>query len=240
MLNAIVFGASSGIGCSLTKLLIKDDYKVVLVARRRERLESISSKYPENTIVKVLDVQNISETEKVFDEIINEIKEVHLIIHTSGIGHINKELDWNKEYETIKTNVLAATRIYDLAFNIFKKQRFGHLVSISSFGALRGNKEAPAYSATKSYQANYLESLYFKAKEVEGKKVFITDVRPGFIDTNMAKGDGIFWMASVEKASKQIYNAIKKKKRRVYVTKRWYLLSWVVKIVPSWLLKKLM
>jgi len=56
----------------------------------------------------------------------------------------------------------------------------------------------------------------------------------------MALGDEIFWMASLEKASKQIYKAIKRKKRRVYISKRWNLIAWVLKIVPSWLIKKVM
>jgi len=163
-----------------------------------------------------------------------------LIIHSSGIGYENPELDWQKEYDTIKTNVVGATNIYNLAFKLFKKQGFGHLVAISSIASLRGNRESPAYFASKAYQVNYLESLYFKAKEIKGGKVHITDVRPGFVDTKMALGDGIFWMASLNKASKQIYSAIKRKKRRVYISKRWNLIAWVLKIVPSWLMKKVM
>jgi short-subunit dehydrogenase len=56
----------------------------------------------------------------------------------------------------------------------------------------------------------------------------------------MALGDGIFWMASTQKACKQIFKAIQKKKRRVYITKRWNLIAWVLKIVPSWLQRKVM
>jgi short-subunit dehydrogenase len=56
----------------------------------------------------------------------------------------------------------------------------------------------------------------------------------------MALGDGIFWMAPLTKASKQIYSAIKKKRRKVYISKRWNLIAWVLKIVPSWAIKKVM
>ena len=113
-------------------------------------------------------------------------------------------------------------------------------MSISSIASLRGNRFAPSYYASKAFQVNYLESLYFKSKEIKGGKVFVTDIRPGFVDTRMALGDGVFWMASLEKASKQIYKAIKRKKRRVYISKRWILIAWVLKIVPSWLIKKVM
>ncbi|NND52713.1 MAG: SDR family NAD(P)-dependent oxidoreductase [Flavobacteriaceae bacterium] len=237
MSNAIVFGATSGIGRQLASFLVKDGYKVAITGRRQELLEEIKKEQPKAYSIYILDVQDINSTAQSFDQINQSFKTVDLIIHTAGIGFENPELDWEKEHETIKTNVLAATHIYDLAFNLFKKQGFGHLVSISSIASLRGNRHSPSYFASKAYQVNYLESLYFKAKEIKGNKVYITDVRPGYVDTRMALGDDIFWMSSLEKASKQIYNAVKRKKRTVYISRRWIMIAWVLKIVPSWLIK---
>jgi short-subunit dehydrogenase len=240
MPNAIVFGATSGIGKQLAEYLVADGYKVVITGRRLELLSEIKNNNPGSYSIKQNDVQDIDQINKVFYELLSELGSVDIIIHSSGIGYENSELDWQKEHDTLKTNVVGATRIYNLAFNLFKEQGFGHLVGISSIASLRGNRESPAYFASKAYQVNYLESLYFKAKEIKGGKVFVTDVRPGFVDTKMALGDGIFWMASLDKASRQIYSAIKRKKRRVYISKRWNFIAWVLKIVPSWLMKKVM
>ena len=240
MPNAIVFGATSGIGKQLAEFLVKDGYKVAITGRRLNLLNEIKSTNSDRYIIKQNDVQDVSQIETVFKELVSELNTIDLIIHSSGIGYENPELDWKKEYDTVKTNVLGATRIYDLAFNLFKEQGFGHLVSISSIASLRGSRGAPAYFSSKAYQVNYLESLYLKTKEIKGGKVYITDVRPGFVDTKMALGDGIFWMASLDKASKQIYSAIKRKKRRVYISKRWNIIAWALKIVPSWLMKKVM
>ncbi len=240
MQNAIVFGATSGIGKQLAKFLVQDGYTVVIIGRRQELLEDIKKTNPKAYVIKPFDVQNIEKCEQVFQDIVSELKEIHLIVHASGIGYENPELDWVKEQDTITTNVVGATRIYDLAFNLFKTQGFGHLAAISSIASLRGNRFSPSYFASKAYQVNYLESLYFKSKEIKGGKVHVTDIRPGFVDTRMALGEGIFWMASLNKACKQIYTAIKRKKRRVYISKRWQLIAWVLKIVPSWLMKKVM
>lgn len=240
MPNAIVFGATSGIGKKLASYLVADGYKVVITGRRLQILNTIKTTKPNQYFVWGNDVQNVENTEVVFKQIVEEFGSIDLVIHCSGIGYENPELDWQKEQDTLKTNVLGATLIYDLAFNLFKMQGYGHLVSISSIAALRGNRIAPAYNASKAFQVNYLESLYFKSKEIKGDKTYVTDVRPGYIDTRMALGDDIFWMASLEKASKQIYSAIKRKKRRVYISKRWILIAWVLKIVPSWLIKKVM
>ena len=240
MSNSIVFGGTSGIGKELSKKLLLDGYKVVITGRSIDLLYKLKAQYPDKVKVRQNDIQDIKQTEAIFNEIADELGTVDIIIHCSGIGYENPNLEWNKEYDTLKTNVVGATKIYDLAFLLFKKQGFGHLVGISSIASLRGNRESPAYFASKAFQVNYLESLYFKAREIKGGKVHITDVRPGFVDTKMALGDGIFWMSSLDKASNQIYLAIKRKKRRVYISKRWNLIAWVLKIVPSWLMKKVM
>ncbi len=240
MKNAVVFGATSGIGKELAALLVQDGYKVALTGRREDLLKSVTATNKLQYSYYKHDVRDIENTEKVFNCILEDLKVLHLIIHSSGIGYENATLDWEKEYDTVNTNVIGATKIYNKSFTLFKKQGFGHLVSISSIASLRGNRHAPSYFASKAYQVNYLESLYFKSKEIPGGRVYITDIRPGFVDTRMALGDDIFWMASLEKATEQIYKAIKQKKRRVYISRRWTLIAWVLKITPSWLIKKIM
>ena len=111
-------------------------------------------------------------------------------------------------------------------------------MGISSIASLRGNRASPVYFASKAFQKSYLESLYLKTKTIQSKKVFITDIRPGFVDTPMALGEKLFWMVPLEKAAKQIYTAIKKKKRVAYISKRWQLVAWLLKMIPAWLLKK--
>jgi short-subunit dehydrogenase len=238
MSNAIVFGSSSGIGKELAIRLVKNNYHVVIIARRLELLKDLRSTNTKAFTIKHLDVQDLLKTESVFNEIVEEFKTIELVIHSSGIGYVNPKLSWQLEYDTLKTNVLAATKIYDLSYDLFKKQGFGHLVSITSVASLRGNRYSPAYFASKAFQVNYLESLYFKAKEINGGKIYTTDVRPGYVDTRMALGDDIFWMVPLKKAGDQIYSAIKRKKRRVYISKRWQIIAWVLKFVPSWIMKK--
>ena len=239
MQNAIVFGATSGIGKTLTELLVKDGYRVAITGRRLVLLEALKAQFPNQILIKQNDIQEVEDVEKVFYEIVEEFKTIDLVVQSSGVAFINPKLEWDKEQQSIQTNVLGVTKLYTLAYNLFKKQQFGHLVGISSIASIRGNRSAPVYFASKAYQKAYLESLYIKTKSIKSKKVFITEIRPGFVDTDMALGDGIFWLVPLQKATNQIYTAIKKKKRVAYISKRWRLVAWVLKIVPSWLLKKL-
>jgi short-subunit dehydrogenase len=240
MKNVIVFGATSGIGKSLAEIFLKKGCKVAITGRRLEKLEAIKKLYPKQVLIKQNDIQDVAEVEKVFHEIVVAFKTIDLVIQSSGVGFVNPQLEWELQAQTINTNVLGCTKLYVLAYQLFKKQQFGHLVGISSIASIRGNRSAPDYFASKSYQKAYLESLYIKTKSIKSKKVFITEIRPGFIDTAMALGDAIFWMVPLEKASKQIYSAIQKKKRVAYISKRWFFIAVVLKIMPAWVLKKIL
>jgi short-subunit dehydrogenase len=240
MKNAIVFGATSGIGKSLTEILVKEGYRAAITGRRLPLLEALKKEFPNQIVIKQNDIQDVQDVERIFGEIVSEFGTVDLVIQSSGVGFVNPKLEWSKEEQSIQTNVLGVTKLYTLAYNLFKKQQFGHLVGITSIASIRGNRAAPVYFASKAYQKAYLESLYIKTKSIKSKAVFITEIRPGFVATAMALGEAVFWMVPLEKAANQIYDAIKSKKRVAYISKRWKLVAWGLKLSPAWFLKKML
>lgn len=235
--NAIVFGATSGIGRALSQLLVEDGYKVLITGRRLERLESLQATAPKSYVIRQHDITDVDDTGRLFEELPSTMGQVDLIIHNSGIGENNFDLEWDKDLPTLNTNVIGAARVYQLAYNYFKIQGHGHLVGITSIASLVGNRHVPAYHASKSFQSNYLESLWMKAKRTKKAKIKVTDILPGYVDTDIITGD-TFWMATLDKASRQIYAGIKKKKRRVYITRRWGLVALMIRILPPGILVK--
>lgn len=236
--KAIIIGATSGIGKELSKLLTEDGYAVGIAGRRTELLTEIEKGNPELYIINTFDITEIKNIETKLTNLTRELGGLDLLIISSGIGDTNTDLDFTIEKRTIETNVLGFTCAAAWAFNYFEKQNFGHLVAISSIAGIRGNSQVASYNATKAYQINYLEGLRQKAKKLK-MKVFVTDIRPGFVNTEMAKGEDLFWVASVEKASRQIYNAVLKKKKVVYVTKRWRLIAFILKKIPDFIYDKM-
>ncbi len=234
--NAIVFGATSGIGKELAKLLVDDGYRVAITGRREDKLKEIKASNPKKYIIKKHDVTHLEASEKVFKELSSELGSIDLIVYSSGIAEPNYNLEWEKELATLNVNVVGAVKIYGLAYNFFNQQGYGHLVGISSVAGIRGNRHVPAYFASKAFQNNYLESLWMKAKRSKSD-IYITDIVPGFVDTKMALGD-TFGMASLEKATQQIYSAIKRKKKKVYITKRWRLIAFIMRILPASVIMK--
>lgn len=232
MNKIIIIGATSGIGRELATLYAETDARIGLIGRREEKLKEISLANPDKFIYRICDVANTELSAICMNELADELGGLDIVIISAGTGELNDVLDYSLEESTILTNVLGWTRIVDWTFLYFQNQGRGHLATISSVGGLRGDSIAPAYNASKSYQINYTEGIRKKAAKLR-LPVSITDVRPGFVNTSMAKGDGLFWVASVEKASKQIFQAIQKKRGIVYVTKRWKLIAQVLKLMPT-------
>lgn len=233
MKKAIIVGATSGIGKELASILIKNNFKVGITGRRLKLLEQLKSTSPDNYIVKSFDCTAASNITKL-RELTDELEGLDLLIMSSGRGHENRQLNFQEDNKTINLNVSAFTEIMNWSFNFFKNQGFGHITAISSVAGLRGTKFAPAYFASKAYQINYLESL----RKMAIKNVYITDIRPGYVDTAMALGDNLFWVSSKEKAAKQIFNYIRKKKDIGYVSKKWQIIAFALKIVPNFIYKR--
>ena len=238
MKKAIIVGATSGMGRCLAKLMVDNGYLVGITGRRTQLLEEIKAEKPESYRTKTLDITQTSSISRLMEELTIELGALDILIISSGTGDLNENLDFETEKRTIDTNVSGFTAVADWAFNYFSAQKHGHLVAFTSIGGLHGSSKAPAYSASKAYQINYLQGLQIKAAK-SSVHVFITDIRPGFVNTAMAKGQKLFWMASDEKAAIQIFNAIKKKKRTAYITKRWILIALLFKHLPNRIFEKL-
>lgn len=232
MKKAIVIGATSGIGKSLSALLIEKGYCVGITGRRNELLESIKQEHPDKFFAKSFDVSETSTIAEKLEELSSELGGLDLLVISSGTGDENDPLDFTIEKRTIDTNVLGFTCVADWAFRFFEKQKTGHLVAITSIAGLRGNRSAPSYYASKAFQINYMEGLRQKAKKGK-EQIWVTDIRPGLVDTAMAKGEGLFWVMPVEMVTKQIYQAITRKRKVAYVTKRWGIIARILKLIPN-------
>jgi len=233
--KALVVGASSGIGYALAKKLSQEGYDVGIVARRVERLEQLAKEMTGKSYTKQVDVSKPEDAQEQVAQLIEEMGGLDLMVLNAGVGVGSKELIWENQKRTLDVNVVGFTALATLAMNYFVKQKHGHLVGISSIAALRGLPHAAAYSASKAYVSNYLQGLRTNVN-LEGLPIYVTDIKPGFILTEMTKDqDKMFWVASPEVAADQIYDAIAAKKKHAYVTKRWRLVAWILKIIPDWL-----
>jgi short-subunit dehydrogenase len=238
MKKVIIIGATSGIGKELAIIFAAKGYEISITGRRSELLDELKAQLPGKVYVEVMDIRNTEESVKSLEKLIATMGGMDILIINAGTGHINLSLEWAKEKETIETNVSGFTALATAGMQYFIKKGSGHLVGVSSIAGIRGSDIAPAYNASKAFMSTYLEGI--SRKVVKDKlNISITDIQPGFVDTAMAKGDKKFWVASPKKAAEQIYEAILKKKRIAYITKRWRLIAWLLKVLPGYLYLRL-
>jgi len=238
MKKAIIVGASSGIGRSLAKLMVENGYQVGITGRRANLLNELKAENPDSYVTQSFDITDIATISAQLQALTHTLGSLDILILSSGTGDLNESLDFDIEQRTINTNVSGFTAVADWAFNFFREQGHGHLVAISSIAGLRGNYLAPSYSATKAYQINYLEGLRIKAAK-SSQSLIITDIRPGFVNTEMAKGENLFWVAPVDKAASQILKAIQQKRKTAYITKRWGILARIMILLPNWVIDRM-
>lgn len=238
MKKAIIVGATSGIGKQLAILLADKGYTVGVTGRREALLLELQTAYPDKILPLAFDVTDTDLVSDKLDELSRQLGGLDLLVLSSGVGDFNETLDFAIEKKTIDVNVTGFTAVADWSFRFFEAQGFGQLAAISSIGGIRGSRQAPAYNASKAFQINYLEGLRQKAARTK-KSIYITDLQPGFVDTEMAKGEGQFWGASAQKAARQILKAIESRKAVAYVTKRWRSIAALLKVVPGSIYQKL-
>ena len=233
----IIVGATSGIGRKMAELYAADGNIVGITGRRKELLDEIEKMYPDKIKTECFDVTENGNIERLI-ALIQKTGGLDILVYSSGIGELSKEMDWQIDKLTVDTNVYGFIEITNWAFNYFIRQGYGSMAVISSIAANRGNSWAPAYSASKAFQSNYFEALAIKANKMK-KNVGITCVEPGFVATKMAKGNKRFWVVPLEKAARQIIVGIEKNKQKVYVSKRWWLVARLMRLTPFWLYKKI-
>jgi len=234
----IIIGATSGIGREMALLYLNQGHRVGITGRRSGLLDEIKSQFPEQVLTSCFDVQ-ATDLLIHLDDINKKLNGFDLLIYNAGVGYPSKELNIESEIKTTLTNVNGFVAVANYAFMHFLQQGYGQLAAITSIAGLQGNSWTPAYSASKAFASNYAQSLNMKAFRMQAN-IAVTDIRPGFINTKEAEGYKRFWAASPEKAAKQIINAIEKKRRVAYVTKRWWLVAHLLKVLPYSLAKRIL
>ncbi|ONM49214.1 SDR family oxidoreductase [Nocardia donostiensis] len=235
----LITGASSGLGAGMARAFAARGRGLALCARRRELLEQLraelTSAHPEITVaVRALDVDDHAAVPRVFTELRDELGGLDRVIVNAGIGK-GTPLGTGRaraNLATATTNFVSALAQAEAAMEIFREQRDGHLVLVSSMSAVRGLPGSKAaYSASKAGLATLGDAL---AAELVHSPIAVTTLLPGFIATDMSATAGDARMvAPLDKGVAAMVTAIEKEKPRACVpVVPWRLLAPVLPRLP--------
>ena len=251
--RAIVMGATSGIGQEVARLLAANGYEVGIAGRREERLVQMAQATPGIVAHRQIDVTK-EDAPTELHKLIEELGGMDLYFHSSGIGWENVALDADKELKTVETNGVGFVRMVSAAYNWFaeqradeakqraegdeqrasSKERKARIACITSIARTRGLGAAPAYSATKRMQAHYLECLSQQAR-MRHLNIGITDIRPGFVATDLIAGSHFPLQLRAEDVARTIVRAIEQEREVVTIDWRYRLLVAAWQLIPRWL-----
>lgn len=244
--RAIVMGATSGIGQEVARLLAANGYEVGIAGRREERLVKMAQTTPGIVAHRQIDVAK-EDAPTELHKLIEELGGMDLYFHSSGIGWENVALDTDKELKTVETNGMGFVRMVSAAYNWFAeqgaeeagqrasgKERKARIACITSIARTRGLGAAPAYSATKRMQAHYLECLSQQAR-MRHLNIGITDIRPGFVATDLIAGSHFPLQLKAEDVARTIVRAIERGSEVVTIDWRYRLLVAAWQLIPRWL-----
>ncbi|MFT4537671.1 MAG: NAD(P)-dependent dehydrogenase (short-subunit alcohol dehydrogenase family) [Planctomycetota bacterium] len=245
--RAIVVGASSGMGAALVTQLASEGYTVAALARRDDMLAQLvhsagasATAAGGRVITRTHDVEDTAAVPAMFEELVREMGGLDLFIYAAGVM---PEVEWD-EYDSekdllqMRVNLGGCMAWCNEAAKLFHTQREGRLIGISSIAGDRGRKGAPAYGATKAAMNAYLESLRNRLSEVGAR---VLTVKPGFIATPMTEGlDGLFWLITAEEAASTILASARGGFWETrYVPLRWGIVGSIIRLIPSFVFKRL-
>lgn len=231
MPNAIITGASTGIGKELALLMARQGYALGLIARRAPLLEELRLQIlGENPEVKiyttVADVNDDTQIRAAILGLAEKLGGLDLFIANAGIGVQTPA--WKNNFSEIRlilqTNIIGAISSLEAAKEIMLPQKRGHLVGISSVAAFRGLPASSAYCTSKAALMTYLEAI---RADLKASGITVTSIHPGFIATPMTEKNGFMpFLLSAESGAQKILRAIQKKKSR-------FIFPWPMKILVS-------
>ena len=231
MKNAIVIGASSGLGKEVAKLLLADGWKLGIAARRVDRLEEIKALAPDKVEIQAIDVTS-DDAPLALEELITRTGGMDLFFYASGVGKQNMELDPDTEMNTVITNGLGFTRMIGAAYRYMAQNGGGHIAAISSIAGTKGLGAAPSYSATKAFQNTYIQSLEQQAN-MRGINISFTDLRPGFVATPLLGDDPKYPMLlKPEKVAREMVKAIYRHRHVWVIDWRWRIATALWRRIP--------
>lgn len=185
--TALITGASSGIGLSMTKILVADGWNLIVVGRNQESLERIEADAAEsNPDVKVTVILSDLGKDGAAQQIYNDVEslglQVDFLINCAGLGDFGPfaECDLERQEMQVHVNDLALTSLTRLFLPGMIERGSGRILNVSSIAAFQPGPLMSVYYASKAYVLSFTEAL---AVELRNTGVKVSVLCPGPTDT---------------------------------------------------------
>ncbi len=242
--RALIIGASSGMGAALAKKLASEGYDLALIARREELLSSLCDEIRQNlgkgrALYYVHDVSDYGDVPDLLRRIVSDLGGLDLVIYAAGVNFapLLDEYNTKNDRQMLEINLMGAFAWLNPIAALFQSAKSGQIVGISSVAGERGRVGNPGYNASKAGLTSYLESL---RNRLTRHGVNVLTVKAGFVQTEMLKAaQKVMFPITVEKATDDIWKAIRARKQEIYTPWFWRWIMFVIRNIPSILFRRM-
>lgn len=243
--NAIIIGASGGIGEAMARQLTAAGVNVAIVARRQEILARIAAEINENgqgvALAYAHDVHDVTLIEVLFQEITTALGGLDLVVYSAGVlPRVGpQEFPTPADVTTIETNFTGAVAWLNQAADRFARASDGTIIGISSVAGDRGRVGNPVYNASKAGLDAYLEAL---RNRLARRDVTVLTAKPGYVRTDMiaeVQTPPFVPVSSPDEAARQILDAAAAGRRTTYVPGWWRFVMLLVRAIPAPIFERL-
>lgn len=232
---AVITGASSGIGKEIAYRLAKQNYNLILIARRLDRLQSIKedlSNLPISIELLDYDISDLTKCRMLIDYL--DTKKPDIFINNAGYGIYGDSITTNtdKELDMISLNI---TSLHFLTKELIRIMNSGTIINISSMAAFLPTPLLASYAATKAYVYSYSQAVNYELKR-NNKPIHVMTVCPGPVKTEfnqVANANPKMKGITVEECVDSIMHGLNKKKALVIPSFKMKLLRFIMRFVPT-------
>jgi len=187
-MKALITGASSGIGKEMAIYLAELEVDLILVARRKNKLEELKDILKTKVEIICMDISSAQDCIGLY----KQVKDVDILINNAGFGVFGEFENTSliSEMEMINTNICATHTLTKLFLKDMKKKDEGYILNVSSIAAFMPGPLMAAYYATKSYVQRLTESIYEELRR-EKSNVSISCLCPGPTKTEFMEKAGV-------------------------------------------------
>ena len=185
-MKALITGASSGMGADMARCLVNEGYDVILVARRKGRLEKLAKELGNKATFIVKDISSTFNCMELYNEVKKE--NIDILINNAGFGVFGEfyKTSLDKELDMIDLNVKSLHTLTKLFLKDFIKKDRGYILNVASSAGFMAGPLMASYYATKNYVVSLTSAIYEELKKM-GSNVSISAFCPGPVDTEFNK-----------------------------------------------------
>jgi len=239
--SILILGAKSDIGISVAHRFAHEGFDVLLAARNSINLKNecsdIKIRYSVNSTFHEFDALRVDTHE----EFILSLPNLPNVV-LSAVGYLGEQnedqINFRKALKVIRINYEGVVNILGLFANQFEKRGHGTLIAISSVAGDRGRSSNYIYGSAKAGLSTFLSGL---RNRLYSKGINVITIKPGFVNTKMTSKLKLNPLLTTNsfKVSKYIYEAYKYKKTVVYITKIWFIIMFIIKLIPEQIFRML-